>query len=228
MSAGAAYAGIRQRVNEVLEGAADRADEPVHACPEWRVRDLVAHFAGVCDDVLGGRLEGAGSDRWTAVQVEARRARPMDEVLAEWNERAAQLEGMLDSFGPAGHQMVMDAVTHEHDLRAALGAAGARDSDAVAIGTDWLLRAYHGATAAAGGAGVRAVSTDGAGATWSPDEERAVVATVTASAFDLLRTFSGRRTEAEVRSLAWEGDVDAALATLSFGPFRLPSEPIGD
>ena len=223
--AGAAYAGVRQRINELVDGVSDRLGDTVPACPEWRVCDLIAHVAGVVDDVLGGRIEGAGSSEWTAVQVESRRSQSMSDVLAAWNAQAPELEGFLDSFGPAGHQMVMDVVTHEHDLRGALGAPGARDSDAVALGTDWLLRAYQGASAAAGHPGVRVVASD-TGTTWDP--EGPVVATVTAPSFELLRTFSGRRTEDEVRSLSWSGDVEAALPSLAFGPFRLPPSSLGE
>ena len=225
--AGAAYAGVRQRINELVADVTDRVGDTVPACPEWRVGDLVAHVAGVVDDVLGGRLEGAGTDPWTAAQVESRRERPLADVLAEWNDQAQQLEGMLDSFGPPGRQMVMDVVTHEHDLRGALGAPGARDSDAVVIGVGWLLDAQQMASAANGHPGLRVVASD-TGTTWEPTDGRPVVATVTGSSFDLLRTFSGRRTEAEVRSLAWDGDVDAVLPSLTFGPFRLPASPVGD
>ena len=219
-SAGAAYAGIRRRVNELVGDVADRTGDTVPACPEWRVHDLVCHLAGVADDVLGGRLEGAGSDPWTAAQVAARRERSLDEVLAEWNDQAPQLEGVLDSFGPAGHQLVMDAVTHEHDLRGALGAPGERSSDAVVIGLDWLVRAFQGASAAAGHPGLRVVATDGAGATWEPADERSAVATVRGSSYELLRGLSGRRTLAELRSLSWDGNRDAVLPSFTFGPFR--------
>lgn len=222
-SAGVAYAGVRQRINELVADVSDRTGDTVPACPAWRVCDLVAHVAGVVDDVLGGRLEGAGTDPWTASQVESRRDRSVEDVLGEWNGQAPQLEGMLDSFGAAGNQMVMDAVTHEHDLRGALGAPGARDSDAVMIGTDWLITAYQGAAAAAGHPGVRVVASD-SGTTWEPSG--AAVATVTGSSFDLLRSFSGRRTEAQVRSLSWDGDGDAALPSLAFGPFRLPADEV--
>lgn len=225
--AGAAYAGVRQRINELLGDASDRAGDTVPACPQWRVCDLVAHVAGVVEDVLGGRLDGAGTEPWTATQVEARRTKLLADVLAEWNAQAPQLEGMLDSFGSPGRQLVMDAVTHEHDLRGALGASGAQDSDAVLLGVDWLMKAYQGASAAGGHSGVRIVASD-SGSTWEPGGDRPVVATVTASSFELLRTFSGRRTEAEVRSLVWEGDVDAVLPSLTFGPFRIPTSSVGD
>lgn len=223
---GAAYAGVRQRINELVADVPDRTGDTVPACPEWKVFDLVAHVAGVVADVLGGKLEGAGTDEWTAAQVTARRERSFTDLLDEWNAQAPQLEGMLDSFGPPGRQMVMDAVTHEHDLRGALGAAGARDSDAVEIGCDWLMQAYQGASAATGHVGVRAVASD-TGTSWEPADDRPVAATVTASSFDLLRSFSGRRSEDEVRSLSWDGAIDAALPSLTFGPFRLPASSVG-
>jgi uncharacterized protein (TIGR03083 family) len=219
-SAAAAYSGLRQRVNELVGGAGSQWDDAVPGCPQWRVRDLVGHLAGVVDDVLGGRLEGAGSDPWTAVQVEARRSRAVPEVLEEWNGRAAELEGVLDSFGPAGHQLVMDAVTHEHDLRGALGAPGARDSDAVVLGLDWLVKAFQGAT----GGRVAVEATD-TGASWPAD---GAVATVSGPSFELLRALSGRRTEQEIRSLSWSGDVDAVLPSFAFGPFRLPATSLGE
>ena len=227
-SVGLAYAGVRRRVNELVGETTDRTGDTVPACPEWRVHDLVCHLAGVVDDVLAGRLEGAGTDPWTAAQVTSRRDRPTTEVLDEWNQQSEQVEAILDSFGPPGRQLVMDAVTHEHDLRHALGAHGARDSDAVVIGLDWLIKAFQSTAEAAGHPGLRVVATDGAASSWAPKIERPVVATVTASSFDLLRAFSGRRTAAEIRSLSWEGDVDAVLPSFAFGPFRRPETSLGE
>jgi hypothetical protein len=54
------------------------------------------------------------------------------------------------------------------------------------------------------------------------------VATVTGSSFDLLRAFSGRRTEDEIRSLSWDGDADAVLPSLVWGPFRPPAGSLGE
>jgi uncharacterized protein (TIGR03083 family) len=225
VGAGAAYAGIRRRINELVGDVADRWGDAVPACPSWRVHDLVAHVAGVADDVTGGRLEGAGSDPWTSAQVAARRDRPTPEVLAEWNATAAQLEDVLDSFGPAGHQLVMDTVTHEHDLRGALGAPGERSSDSVAIGLGWLVPAFQGAAVANGHPAVEVVATDGSSSTWSPSGGTPV-ATVTGSSFELLRALSGRRTLDEVRSLSWDGDVDAVLPSFTWGPFRPPASSL--
>ncbi len=228
-SPGVAYASLRRRINELVGDVSDRTGDRVPGCPAWRVHDLVAHVAGVADDVLGGRLEGAGSDPWTAAQVDARRDRPTAEVLAEWNEHGQQLEAVLDSFGPAGHQLVMDTVTHEHDLRGALGAPGERNSDAVVIGTNWLVHAFQGAAAANGHPAVRVVATDGAESTWEPASGEPA-ATVRGSSFELLRALSGRRTEDEIRGLSWDGDVDvdAVLPSFHWGPFRVPTTSLGE
>lgn len=214
-----AYAALRQRVNELVADVSDRWNDTVPACPEWRVHDVVSHLSGVVDDVLGGRLEGAGSDPWTAVHVDTRRERALPEVLEEWNGRSPELEAVLDSFGPAGHQLVMDAVTHEQDLRGALGVAGTRDSDAVALGLGWLVTTFQGA-----GGRLSVTATD-LGRSWPVE---GAVASVSGPAFELLRAMSGRRTEAEIRALDWEGDVDAVLPSFTFGPFRLPAASLGE
>ncbi len=223
---GAAYAGVRSRVTDLVRDLDEtNANKTVPACPEWRVHDLVSHVAGVVDDVVGGRLEGAGSDPWTAAQVHARKDRPTAEVVIEWSGLAPQVEVILDSFGPVGRQAVMDVVTHEHDLRSALGAAGARDSDAVRIGTGWLMDAVIGSATMAGHPALRLRTTEGE--EWTSGEGEPV-ATVTGSTFDLLRACSGRRTIDEIRALDWEGDVDAVLPAFTFGPFTPLSEPLGE
>src|SRR5439155_3479575 len=136
---GTAYASTRHRITDlVADPATGDAARTVPCCPAWSVHDVVAHLAGVVDDVLAGRLDGVATDPWTAAQVELRRGRPLAEVVDEWNALAPQFEQFLDSVGPPGAQAVADIVTHEHDIRQALGSPGARDSDALAIGLDFI------------------------------------------------------------------------------------------
>jgi hypothetical protein len=40
-------------------------------------------------------------------------------------------------------QALFDAATHEFDIRHAVGAPGARDSDAMTLGWEWLSRLHH-------------------------------------------------------------------------------------
>src|SRR3954462_336182 len=100
----------------------------VPTCPRWSVHDVVAHLTGVVSDALDGRLDGVATDPWTAAQVDARRDHSVRDMLAEWNTRAPAFEELLDGMGEPGRQAVGDAVTHEHDIRAALRVPAARES----------------------------------------------------------------------------------------------------
>lgn len=224
---GSAYAGVRERVRLLVKEADDeRRGRLVPACPGWRVHDVVAHLAGVADDVAGGRLDGAGSDPWTAAQVGARRDRPTADLLDEWDKVAPGIEAVIDSFGRPGRQLVMDAVSHEHDLRGALDSREARDSDAVTIGLDWLLKSLTAAATAAGHPPLRLRTTEGRD--WASGGGAEPVATLTATSFELLRACSGRRTVEEIRALDWRGEVDRVLPSFSFGPFTPCASPLGE
>ncbi len=102
---------------------------PVPTCPGWRVRDVVAHLTAVGEDVLEGRLTGPPTEEQTAAQVARFEHRPFTEVLARWDELAPRFAAAIDDFEvwPA----VLDVATHEQDVRGALGAPGARDTEVV-------------------------------------------------------------------------------------------------
>ena len=219
---GSAYAGVRQRMTEILTTSDPAMLVP--ACPAWSVRDLAAHVTGVVDDALTGRLDGAGSDPWTAAQVDARRDRSLEEIVAEWAANAPQFEGLLDSIGAPGQQAVFDVTTHEHDLRGAVGRSGAHDSDAVRIGLGWLAPQALAAMATAGLPPMRLRSTEGD--EWSNGEDPS--ATLSGSRFELLRALSGRRSRAQLEALTWTGATESHLAAFEFGPFRTPANDIVD
>jgi uncharacterized protein (TIGR03083 family) len=200
-----AYRGLRARVREVVESAdGDAMSAVVPATPEWRAHDVLAHLVGVTDDVVNGRLEGIATDSWTQAQVDARTDRSTAELLAEWDEVGPQFETLL-AGAPAeiAGQALFDAATHEHDLRNALGAPGARDSDAVDTGWEWIV----GARTRAGAHAMCFVVEDGEHESGVGD----VVARIEASRFELFRAVAGRRTEAEIASYDWDRDPEPRL-----------------
>ncbi len=216
-----AYAGCRLRIGVLVRGlGAEAASRPVAACPGWSVADVVSHLAGVVDDAVHGRLDGVTTAPWTAAQVEARRGRPLADVVEEWDEQAPHFESLLDAVGEAGHQAVTDVVTHEHDLRAALDAPDARTSDAVGIGVRFV--ALHVAEAARSLGHPLRVEVAG-GPAVGPDDAAVVLR---GERFELLRAMTGRRTADQLRRLAWEGDPEGVLAAFTYGPFRPPVEPV--
>jgi uncharacterized protein (TIGR03083 family) len=205
-----AYHGVRERVAEIV-GSLDPGTDvaPAPATPAWTVHDLLAHLVGVARDVVEGRLDGVTTEAWTAAQVDRRRDVPTAALLAEWDEFGAHFESELVAIPEhVAGQAVLDAVTHEHDLRHATGQGGARTSDATTVAFDWACATRTHLRAPA-----LRFRTD-AGERVSGAGEP--VATVTASRFELLRAFTGRRTEAEVRAFGWDApDVRPALLLLA-------------
>jgi uncharacterized protein (TIGR03083 family) len=193
---GPAYKGVRTRVTELVASTDPaRMDEQSPATPEWRVRDVLAHMVGVPADVLAGKLDGVATNAWTQAQVDARRDKSVREMLDEWEETGPQFEAALADvpFEITG-QALFDAVTHEHDIRAALGAPGGRDSEAVGLAWQWLL----GARAA----GPRVCFVTEAGEELSGAGD--VQITIKAPRFELVRAVTGRRTAEEVARYGWD------------------------
>lgn len=187
------------------------ASSMVPATPEWQVKDLLAHVAGVAADVVAGRLEGAGSDPWTAVHVEARRGRTVEEVLGEWEETSAAMhEALLGTDPVQAAQAVFDATTHEHDLRGALRRPGARDSDGVDVGWGWAT-AIVAQLRDGYGAGALRITTELGETTLGSGD---VTAAVTAGRFELWRAMTGRRSIEQVRGWTWEGEPAAEAVCL--------------
>jgi len=217
----AAYRGVRDRVCELVAIVpSEQLEWMTPATPEWRVHDVVAHLTGVTADIVNGNLDGVATDAWTAAHVDARRDIPIAEVLTEWKEHGERVEAMVNAFPPdPARQLVLDAATHEQDIRGALGAPGARDSDAVAIGAEWGL-GFVGAALDAADAGALAVEVgDNLRVLGTGDP----TATLRADHFELLRVMVGRRSLEQIRALDWEGDARSELLVLGlFTPRPTP------
>jgi hypothetical protein len=191
------YRELRERVTRLVEEHPDAVDTIAPATPEWRVRDVLAHLSGICDDILNGNMEGVATDDWTAAQVDARRDWSVERILDEWSERAPPVEQiMVDVPMPQFGQMVFDAVMHEHDIRGAIGEPGARDSSAVAAAFDWAEESWQFDDGTAVLVTEFGPTTLGAG-------ERLFA--VHAPRFELMRAMTGRRSAAQILAYEWEG-----------------------
>jgi uncharacterized protein (TIGR03083 family) len=197
-----AYREVRARTTELVRAAPAEAMEAIApATPDWRVRDVLAHLVGVTADVAEGRLEGVATDPWTAVQVDARRERSVDEMLTEWDDYGARFEvALVDLPTALGGQAVFDAITHEQDIRHALDTPGGRDSDAVAIAFEFCC----GARTNMGVPAMRVVTE--AGEVIAGTGEPFV--TLETTQFEFIRAFSGRRSPDEIAKYEWSSPVD--------------------
>jgi uncharacterized protein (TIGR03083 family) len=203
-----AYREVRARVVALVEHATDAELAAVApATPEWRARDVLAHLVGVTSDILTGTIDGITTDAWTDAQVAPRRDRPVAELVAEWEDNSRQVEPMIPSFGVTAGQFVFDAVTHEHDIRGALGRPGARDSSAIAIAFAWsgdVIRDMRD------GAGVGALRIEADGDTLVCGNAEATASCRT-SRFEVVRAVTGRRSADQIRDWAWDGDGEPRL-----------------
>lgn len=199
------YRELRKGLTDLVGGLDhEQLETTAPATPEWRVRDLVAHLAGVSADVVAGNLDGVTTDAWTARQVDERRGWPFERVLEQWEESGTALEAMLPGVPElAAQQLLADAATHEQDIRGALGTPGGRDAGALAIGFVFMTRGVSAPLRLETDAGVFA-----AGGAGEP------TATVRADRFELFRAMTGRRSLDQIRAFEWDGDAEPGALVL--------------
>ena len=198
----AAYVQVRERMAELLRGTSpEQLARTVPACPDWTVQQLVAHAVGVAADVAARRVEAAGSDAWTAAQVQARRDLSLADLMDEWESVPIE-QALLEIDAMQAAQVVFDLTTHEHDLRGALELPGERDSSGVEVGWTWATTVL-GMLRDADGEGAVVLTTPNGTTTCGAAAPSSGVA---ADRFELFRAMTGRRSSDQVAAWTWTGE----------------------
>ena len=198
------YIALRARFIDLLRSTPESSGNMVVPCtPEWTIRQLAAHLVGVPEDVLAGRMEGVTTDAWTHAQVERYGDLTLTELADLFESSAPKIDAIIHNFPqPIISQFVMDAVTHEQDMRSALGVPGGRDSKAIEVGVGFFLNLFE--------------AND-------PPLFDALLNTQV-SQWDVLRSVTGRRTVEQMNALGLDGE---AIALQIAGlPFTLPTEAV--
>jgi uncharacterized protein (TIGR03083 family) len=197
----ALYRGVREQVIAAAsELGEDQLDTVVPACPRWTVRDLLAHQAGVARDFVDGNLDGAPSERWTAVHVDTRRGRPVGEILDEWAEYGARLEDVIRSCERRGRLLnhsYVDAGTHMADLHGAVG-TGRPSREVWLAALDFSLGAHKGDEP-----GSLTLVTEDASYQLGTGEP---VVEAKVESYELFRAAFGRRSATQIAQWSWSGD----------------------
>lgn len=199
------YRDTRQRIVDLMTEDAWEVNVP--ACPLWSVRDVVAHMAAVAEDWAAGTLTVPPSDAETAAQIARFDGYDTTDVLAAWDAAAVQLHHLAERgiAPPLG-----DIVVHEHDLRGALGAPGARTDAAVMQASDQLLNILQTP------APLRVTVEDGDYRTGPQDGSEIALRT---TRFEVLRWRTGRRSRGQLAAMDWSADPAPVLEHLYlFGP----------
>ena len=199
-----AYLEFRDRIVSLIrEIPESQASFSVPLCPNWEVSSLISHIVGVPEDILAGRMEGVTTDAWTQAQVDRHEGESLSQLAGALLATATEFDVLLPHIpSPVNSQLVMDAVTHEHDLRHAVGRSDAQDSLAVTVALGWLLNMVEGKAPG------RAQELSDSGV----------------SRFQLVRCLTGRRSIDQMNQLGLDGNAIAAL--LKGTPLIPPDTPV--
>jgi uncharacterized protein (TIGR03083 family) len=180
----------------------------VPGCPGWTVHDLIAHLVGLTDDALSGNMAGAPGPAWTAAQVDKRREVTGEAMLAEWDANAERFADAVTNLGLA--PPVLDILTHEQDLRGALGEPGG-DPDDLSWAVDLLVSRLGDRLTAAGVPALTVPTERGERLAGSGTPG----ASVRTTDRELFRLAFGRRSREQILGLEWTGDPEPYLAHMS-------------
>ncbi|HWJ62642.1 MAG TPA: maleylpyruvate isomerase family mycothiol-dependent enzyme [Acidimicrobiales bacterium] len=200
------YERSRGRIDGLLRSADDDTwNAPVAACPGWRARDVVAHLLGNTEDAAAGRLDGPPTEAQTRDQVDRHRDDDPVALLDAWAEAGPFVAAVVSQteMWPAA----IDAVSHEHDIRSAIGQPGGRDNESILELAD-LLRQFDPP---------RLLSIVFEDESLDPPADGTLRLETTP--FELVRLRLGRRSQEQVEALAWSDDPTDVLPHLFiFGP----------
>lgn len=201
-----------ERIVALVSGLDDAAWRVrVAACPGWCIRDVVAHLTAVAEDWASGRLAGAPTDEETAAQIARFGGCDAAQILAAWMAAAAQLDHLAGTAGLA--PPLGDITCHEHDIRAAIGRPGARDSAAVWSVSDQLLAALQTPVP------LHVTVEDARYRSGPDDSTQTPEILLSTTRFEVLRWRTGRRSRAQLAAMDWSGDPTPVFDHLyMFGP----------
>lgn len=188
----------------------------VEACPGWTVKDTIAHLLGVLADLTAGKIAEANGDDWGESHVLLARARSYADIAGEWHLRANTSPGVFQELGEI---LLADLVTHEFDIKQAIGNTQGRDEYVVRSVALFYLNALDHAWRAEGTPALRFITEDK-----SIDiGGDAPASSVTVGWWELMRLVSGRRSPDQVRALTWSTSPDPWINEMYvFGPRETP------
>jgi uncharacterized protein (TIGR03083 family) len=201
-----AYAALRERVTELMRTLSlEQSKTVVPHCPQWTVKDCLAHMVGVPEDVISGQMDGVATDAWTDRLVQRHSNDSVDDLLAIWETNAPMFAKILPNIPqPVLSQFMFDQTTHEHDIRTAIGQPGARDTLAVAVAEGFIRNSLA----------------------QQNDPAIAQLETHKLTGFEFLRTLSGRRSRAQISLNGF--DVQVVERFIQGLPFDIPESEVSD
>lgn len=190
--------------------------------PGWTIQEVVAHLCGLNADIAAGERADLGSDAATQRQVSTRADATIGEICDEWIGHADGMRALVAEEPLWGFRLSADLVVHLHDVQHALGLEVDRESPGSVAGGRTYGSRIVDRLVDVGATWVAIVLADGTRfepSTTAADGMRTLE--LRATAYDVLRSVTGRRSRAEVEALDWSEPPGELLDVLSpYGPLR--------
>lgn len=219
----ALYQAVRAELIRELEGLdSAAASSLVPSCPEWTVKDVVAHICGLNVELLAGvALPTIGSEEATSRQVGDRRHLSLDEVLTEWTSIADSIDERFTADTNIAAALLADMVVHAYDLHELLEQDITVATTAVPLSADRYAGRLQTRLADEMNVGLTVEFADLATCP-APELDGGEMVTLRTSALPFVRGVTGRLTRGEVESFDWSVDPSEILdnAWNLYGPFR--------
>jgi uncharacterized protein (TIGR03083 family) len=215
------YRTTRERLSELVRSLSDEdLRRTVPACPAWDVHDVIAHMSGVQELLTAGERPTGDTQAWIDSIVAARRDVPVGELLDRWASCEAGTSALIDGGVPV---LIVDVVSHEHDVRNAVGMPGARQVAEVPAAVEVILAALSGLIDEAG---LGALAVDTGSVRWT-SHDTPVGCTLQVNPWEALRIIVSRRTYEEMRALPVTGDIEPYIHLLD-ARSPLPKQSLGE
>ncbi len=197
------YKASRLRTTALLDGISDEDErKTVPTCPAWRVRDLLSHLNGAAEEVSAGRGPSGDPQVWVDRVVTDRADIGVADQLEQWAQSGPAFEALLRKVPQAG-VLVIDLLSHEHDMAGALGTQSDRSSSGIEL-VMWAKTSFvekdldtHGLQA------IRVVGGDHTFEYGSGDVELEVRGDL----WEMFRLTGGRRSMAQLLASDHDGDI---------------------
>jgi hypothetical protein len=196
---GRLWSSTQRRIVDLLsDRSPGQLDRTVPAASGHTVHEVVALVVEAGVDALAGDVHGTlePGPGWPE-----RAALDPAALRRQWDAQADDVAALVRAEPGAG-RLLVDLVTHEHDLRTALDRPGARDDDAVVLSVELLAHGLNERLAGAGAPPLR-ITCEQWGHETAPPPYHAILV---ADRFELFRALTGRRSAAEVRRWMWSDD----------------------
>lgn len=207
------YPDVRDQMITLVRSLSD--DEhalTVPLTPGWTIAQVVAHLSGLNADVIGGAVEGLGTDERTSAQVSARAKMTVDEICDEWCAFDEAMRATTATVPLLERRLAADLVIHLQDVQHCLGRPIDRNDAATISAAQVYGIRMPDRWAEATGLNVAVELTDGYRS--HSDLDGADV-TLRCTPYDFLRSVSGRRSRRQVEALDWSGEASAVIDVFS-------------